>query len=88
MVSIDRTETTLTTAQIVEGYWRAYQLVYGHKPTVRYMGNQWFNVNGQMVHRSFMLSETTRLTGMARLRNRTQADKNVISRIIAKLRAL
>jgi hypothetical protein len=88
MVSIDQSEATSSAVHIVEDYGRAYQLAYGQKPRVRYMGNQWFNINGQMVHRSFLESETTRLTGMARARHRSHTDKNVVSRIIAKLRAL
>jgi len=75
MVSVDRNEATLTAAHIVEDYWRAYHLVYGQEPRVRYMGNQWYSVNGQMVHRSFVLSETLRLTGMARQKHRSQTDK-------------
>ena len=80
------TETTLTSADIVEDYGCAYRLVYDKTPNVRYIGNQWYAINGQTVHRSVILSETDRLQNLARQRVRRQTDKGVVSRIIAKLR--
>jgi hypothetical protein len=88
IVSMTLTETTLTSADIVADYGYAYRLVYDRAPAVRYVGNQWYAINGQTVHRSVVLSETERLHDLARkrVRARSKTDKGVISRIIAKLR--
>ena len=66
----------------------AYNLVYRKCPSVRYMGNQWYQVNSEVVHRSDLINETARLKGLARQQRAQFADKGVVARLIAKLRGL
>jgi hypothetical protein len=80
--------TTLTPQGIVDGFSQAYQQVYKKCPTVRYMGNAWYQVNGELLHRAFMLQETARLHDLARQQRAHTADRSVISRLIAKLRGM
>jgi hypothetical protein len=82
-------DPTLPPRYVVENYRRAYTVINGREPFVRYMGNHWYNVNGETVHRSTLMEE------IARLRNLSQrqtivanTDKSVIHRLIARLRSL
>ncbi len=79
---------TLAPHHLLQDYWRAYRLAFGKQPTVRYVGNQWYLLNGELVHRSDIELETTRLNSLARQRHLHNADKGMIQRMIARLRNL
>lgn len=81
-------DVTLTPHHIVEGYWHVYKLVYGQHPKVRYVGNQWYEVNNELVHRTDLMTETARLHILAREKQRQRTDKSMVSRLIARLRGL
>ena len=82
-------DPTLTPRYVVENYRRAYTSINGREPFVRYMGNHWYDVNGETVHRSTLMEEIARLRMMSQRQNmKSNADKSVIQRLIARLRSL
>lgn len=86
--STNLNDTTLSPRHFVEGYYHVYNLVYGHAPQIRYVGNQWYEVNNELVHRTDLMTETARLHLLAREKQRRNTDKSMISRLISKLRGL
>ena len=82
-------DPTLPPRYVVENYRRAYMQVNRREPFVRYMGNHWYNVNGETVHRATLMEEIARLRSQSQRRiNVAKADKSVIQRLIARLRSL
>lgn len=82
-------DPTLPPRYVVENYRRAYTTINGREPFVRYMGNHWYNVNGETVHRTTLMEEIARLrTQSQRSLNIAKAEKSVIQRLIARLRSL
>ena len=82
-------DPTLPPRYVVENYRRAYAVVNGREPFVRYMGNHWYNVNGETVHRSTLMEEIARLRNQSQRRiNVGKTEKSVIQRLIARLRSL
>lgn len=53
--------------QTIVEYFEAFRLVYGHDPRAHYLGNQWYQVNGQPVHQSILVRETRRLLDLAQI---------------------
>ena len=82
-------DPTLPPRYVVENYRRAYAVVNGREPFVRYMGNHWYNVNGETVHRSTLMEEIARLRNQSQRRiNVGKTEKSVIQRLIARLRSI
>lgn len=82
-------DPTLPPRYVVENYRRAYATINGRDPFVRYMGNHWYQVNGETVHRSTLMEEIARLRTLSQRQNiKANTDKSVIQRLIAKLRSL
>ena len=82
-------DPTLPPRYVVENYRRAYTVINGREPFVRYMGNHWYNVNGETVHRSTLMEEIARLRNLSQRQTiTTKTDKSVIHRLIARLRSL
>jgi hypothetical protein len=82
-------DPTLPPRYIVEHYRKAYSNLYRRDPMVRYMGNHWYYVNGETVHRKTLLDEISRLRDLSQRQTlRLNGDKTLIQRIIAKLRNL
>ena len=81
-------DPTLPPRYVVENYRRAYNMINGREPTVRYMGNHWYNVNGETVHRSTLMEEIARLRNMSQRQTLVRTDKSVIQRLISRLRNL
>jgi len=82
-------DPTLPPRYVVENYRRAYTVINGREPFVRYMGNHWYNVNGETVHRSTLMEEIARLRNLSQRQTITsKTDKSVIHRLIARLRSL
>lgn len=85
--------TTLTPKSIVDTFQRAYRQVYGRDAQVVHMFAEWYQVNGETVHRVTLFGEISRLRGLAQYQQQQQqrqkaasADKSVIQRLIARLR--
>jgi hypothetical protein len=76
---------------VVDSFREAYLTVHGREPAVRYMGNHWYNVNGETVHRATLMQEIISLREAVAQRPPPpppRSDKNVINRLIARLRGL
>ncbi len=86
MVVVD--DPTLPPRYVVENYRRAYSVVNGRDPFVRYMGNHWYHVNGETVHRSTLIDEIARLRTLSQRQLIGKADASIIKRLIARLRSL
>ena len=86
MVTYD--DPSLPPRYIVEGYRKVYQRVHDREPQCRYIGNHWYNVNGETVHRATLMDEIARLRALARKPTAINAEKSVIQRLIARLRGL
>ncbi|MBE0689123.1 MAG: hypothetical protein IH587_03260 [Anaerolineae bacterium] len=81
-------ETALPPRHVIEHYRRAYKMVNGREPAVRYAGNYWYFVNNEAVHHGVLIREISRLRDLAQKQTLMSADKGIINRIIAKLRGL
>jgi hypothetical protein len=80
-------DATLTSQSIVESYRHAYRKVYGREPQIMHIFAEWYQVNGEMVHRVALLGEITRLLELHKQQRIQKTDKSIIHRLIAKLRA-
>lgn len=81
-------DSTLPPRYVVEHYRKAYLVVNGREPQVRYMGNHWFSVNGETVHRATLMEEIERLRDLAQRRGVQSANKSVIQKLISRLKNL
>jgi hypothetical protein len=81
----DNNDVTLAPKHIIENYRRAYKQVHGKDPHITHVFAEWYQVNGETVHRVTLFGEITRLRGLAQ-RQRFPADKSIVQRLIAKLR--
>jgi hypothetical protein len=73
---------------VVENYRIAYVSAHGREPAVRYMGNHWYYVNGETVHRVTLLEEIERLRAMPPKQSFRRTDRSIVQRLIDRLRAL
>lgn len=76
---------------MVEMYRQAFLRLHQREPICQYLGNQWFNVNGETVHRAMLHDEIVRLHDLCQSlprRSVVTAEKSVIKRLIARLRSL
>jgi hypothetical protein len=72
----------------IDEYTTAYHNVYGQSPKVYYIGNQWYHVNGEMIHHTMIVSEITRLRELASIQQRYARQQSMLSRLIKKLRSM
>lgn len=79
-------EETLTPQDIAEGYMRSYHALHGRQPRVRHMGGLWYEVNGEIVHRSTLLNQMNHLRSMTH--KRRMPEKSLIMRVISRVRGL
>jgi hypothetical protein len=76
----------LTPEQITDYYRRAYRMVYNREPQVEHAFAEWYQANGEIVHRITLFAEITRLRDQAQKERLKQADRSVIQRLIARLK--
>jgi len=69
MLSDDR---TLTPRIILDTFADLYERVHGRKPSVRYMGNHWYSIDGETVHRDMLFREIERLNDLVKARSAGQ----------------
>ena len=81
-------DPTIPPRYIVEGYRKAYSRVHSRDPQCRYIGNHWYNVNGETVHRATLMDEINRLRYLGQRGNGGRADRSAIQRLIDKLRGM
>ncbi len=71
-----------------QSYIEAYESVYGQHPSMQYVGNQWYLVNGETVHGSMLQREVEHLTELARIQREKSKRRSAIQRLIGRLRGL
>lgn len=81
-------DPTLPPRYVVENYRKAYTVLHGREPNARYLGNHWYSVNGETVHRSTLMEEIARLRTLAQAQTLQNANKNIIQKLISRLKAL
>ena len=81
-------DPTIPPRYIVEGYRKAYARIHRRDPQCRYLGNHWYSVNGETVHRATLTGEITRLRSMEQRAGGGSGDRSVIQRLIDKLRGM
>lgn len=79
---------TLTPKEIVEQFQRVYRQAYGNDPQVTHMFAEWYQINGETVHRVTMFSEIGRLRTIAQQRVPLRNDRTLVQRLIARLRGI
>lgn len=78
--------STLSPDQIIRHFSRMYTMVYDHEPRVNYIGNGWFQVNGEATHHTVLLQELERLDHMVELQRVKSPKTSAIQKLINKLR--
>lgn len=81
-------DPTLPPRYVVEDYRKAYKRVNKRDPQCRYIGNHWYNVNGETVHRAELMNEIARLRDLAQRTTLMNTDRSMISRLISRLRSI
>ncbi len=87
----DHDSATLTPKDIIENFKQVYRMVYHNEAHVVHMFAEWYQVNGETVHRLTLFQETVRLNGLIKQQQQRKppaADRSVIHRLIAKLRGV
>lgn len=88
MTTVFCDDPTIPPRYVVEDYRKAYARVNRREPQCRYIGNHWYNVNGETVHRAELMGEIARLRDLAQRTTLMTTDRSIISRLISRLRAL
>lgn len=83
---MDLTEKTITPQDIADGYTRHHEALYGYTPKIRHMSGYWYQVNGEIVHRSTLTAETLRLKQLVQKQQKTESG--LVRRLIARLKAM
>jgi hypothetical protein len=78
---------TLTPEAVVTDFCAIYRLVNGCDPQARYIGNGWYQVNGEIVYRATLFMEISRLHDLRRQQMRN-GKQSTVQKLIAKLRSL
>jgi uncharacterized protein YdaU (DUF1376 family) len=79
-------DPTVQPAYIMDSYRRAFHLVHKREAHIAHMFDDWYQVNGETVHRLTLFREITRLRELAQKQRFGTADRSVIQRLINKLR--
>jgi hypothetical protein len=85
---ITNDDPTLPPRYVVDSFKRAFEHAYGREASIRYIGNHWYHVNGETVHRVMLMEEIIRLHELEQQKPPPRAERSVIQRLIAKLKAL
>ena len=72
----------------MDNYRRVYQKVHRREPRVVHLFDDWYQVNGETVHRLTLFREITRLSDLAQRQRVNMADKSIVQRLINRLRTL
>jgi hypothetical protein len=86
MGSRTTTSTRIKPEHVIMGYTRFYHEVYGRKPSVRHLGGNWYQVNGEIVFHRALILEIEHLRLIAR--KKRQPEKSLVTRLINRLRNL
>jgi hypothetical protein len=86
MIAVD--DPTLPPRYVVDIYRKAYETCYKCEPIIRYIGNHWYSVNGETVHRVTLMEEIARLRAANQKQHLKNSDRGLIQRLIDKLRRM
>lgn len=78
--------STISPDDITQGYMRAFHALHGRPPRIKHLSGDWYQVNGEIVHRATVETEIERLRTLSRKHRCLQ--KGVVQRLIARLRSL
>ncbi|MEO1443097.1 MAG: hypothetical protein AAFV33_22030 [Chloroflexota bacterium] len=76
--------TAVTPEEITGHYERLFKMFYGKQPRIRHMSGDWYQVNGEIVHRDLVEAEIDHLKTLCRKHRRV--EQNVVKKLIARLR--
>ena len=79
---------TLTPQIISDSFRRAYKDFYGRDVHVIHCAAEWYQVDGEYVHRMTILQSLEHLREMLRARSTRDDKRNAVRRLIAKIRGL
>lgn len=74
----------LTPGDAVKQFRAAFKTVFGREPDVTYLGNQWFRVNQELVHRRTLIEQIEHLRAIAN-RQRAHQRKTIASKLMDEL---
>ncbi len=77
---------TLSPDQIIREFKRVFKHVYDHEAKVFYVGNGLYQVNGEFVHHSILMSEMERLNYLLEVKRLSSPKRSAVQRLINKLR--
>lgn len=81
-------DASIDSDMLLEHYRLAYLRMNRREPVARYLGNNWYHVNGETVHYLTLEMEVRQLQDLARRQSLQRANGSVIKRLIDRLRAL
>lgn len=87
-MTVSVTDATVKPKLVMDTYRRAYQSVHHREPYITHLSDDWYQVNGETVHRLTLFREITRLRDMAQTHRLIKTDKSVVQRLINRLRNL
>jgi hypothetical protein len=83
---------TLTANSIIQSFMESYRAVHQVDPQIVHMFAEWYQINGETVHRITVFQEITRLRTLAAEQRAQQRkppqDRGLITRLIARLRGV
>ncbi len=88
MVQTLNDTATLTPERIVQQFQQAYRQLHKREAHVIHLTAEWYQVNGEMVHRLVLLREIERLRDFTQRQRKATADRGTIQKLIARLRGL
>jgi len=80
------TSTVTSPEDLVSHYKRLFKMLHGKQPRIRHMSGDWYQVNGEIVHRGIVEAEIDHLKTLCRKHRRVET--NVVKKLIARLRNL
>ncbi|MCB9450394.1 MAG: hypothetical protein H6672_03090 [Anaerolineaceae bacterium] len=85
----ENNDQTLSPKAIMESFYYAYRAVHQEDPKITHMFAEWYQVNGETVHRLALMNEIARLRDIAnQQRLSSRADRSIIQRLITRLRGV
>ncbi len=88
MVQTTQEKPAVTPELIVQDYQRAYRQLHKREAHVIHLTAEWYQVNGEMVHKLVLLREIERLRDFTQRQRKATADRGTIQKLIARLRGM
>lgn len=88
MVQTAHEKPAVTPELIVQEYQRAYRQLHKREAHVIHLTAEWYQVNGEMVHRLVLMREIGRLRELTQQQRMAATDRGMIQKLIARLRGM